>query len=58
MQTCSLCGKQADIVHIEIEQYILDVIKEAHPGWVKEDGSCAACIDYYNNLDKIKVMDE
>ncbi len=57
MQRCSLCGKQADIVHIEAEQYILDVIKKDHPEWVNKNGSCKACMDYYKKLDDIKVIE-
>lgn len=35
------------------EQYMLEVIKNEHPEWVEEDGSCRRCEEYYYHLDDL-----
>ena len=51
MAICKLCEKETDTLHDIAERYVLDLIQKDHPEWVKEDGSCEACIEYYKNLD-------
>ncbi len=51
MAICTLCEKQTDTLHQVAEQYLLDLIQTEHPEWVKQDGSCEACIAYYKGLD-------
>jgi len=55
MPYCSLCKKQVNQLHYDIEKWILDTIIREHPDWVDKDGSCQRCINYYESLDKIKT---
>ena len=35
------------------EQYVISLIREEHPDWVKHDGSCERCEQYYKSLDDL-----
>ena len=45
--TCPLCGEPASELHVQIEQVTIGLIARDHPGWVREDGSCPACLALY-----------
>lgn len=55
---CPLCREEADELHYEFEQYVLDVIKKEHPEWVESDGTCPRCMDYYRSLDNAIQLTE
>ena len=48
---CSLCNENVEgdlIVFKEhTEEHIIDEIKKKHPEWVRKDGACQKCIDYF-----------
>ena len=51
MKLCPLCGQPTSQLHRVVEQYVISVIRRENPDWIEADGSCPACIEYYNNLD-------
>ncbi len=51
MDVCKLCGEPADSLLHEIEELVMEMIKESNPDWLREDGSCQKCIDHYQDLD-------
>lgn len=55
MPYCTLCQKQVDQLHYQMEQWLLDTIRREHPQWVAEDGSCQPCLRYYDNLKDIRI---
>ncbi|HOW36400.1 MAG TPA: hypothetical protein PL155_08320 [Candidatus Omnitrophota bacterium] len=48
---CDVCRKKISgdplkfISHTE--EHIVDIIKERHPDWVKENGICPKCLEHY-----------
>ena len=50
MAICSLCGKERETGHHEVEHYVLELIRNDHPDWIEKDGSCQNCIDYYQHI--------
>ena len=48
---CPLCNKPTDSLHHEVEQMVLNTIRTHNASWVAADGSCAACIEHYRNLE-------
>jgi hypothetical protein len=40
----------------EVRAFIVDFIRLQHPEWVRDDGTCPKCIDYYNDLDEVEVV--
>jgi len=48
---CSICGENVGdelLVFIDhTDDHIMDAIKSKHPEWVKENGVCSACEEYY-----------
>lgn len=55
MPYCTLCDKEVDQLHYQMEQWLIDTIRREHPGWVAEDGSCEPCIRYYDSLKDIQI---
>lgn len=58
-EACPMCEQVLPLsllrVHIESEEkdirgYIMEQIKKAHPKWVKDDGACPKCWEYYREL--------
>lgn len=51
---CPVCKKEFDehIIDVCEESYkfIIDRIKKEHPDWVKKDGACPKCVEYYKKL--------
>ena len=47
----------AENLHGIAEQYMLEIIKNEHPEWVEKDGSCARCMEYYQQLDDLVDFD-
>ncbi len=49
---CPFCNDAVDKLfyrfHNESEQAILEKIRLHNPGWVKNDGICGRCLDYFN----------
>lgn len=51
--------KVADINTYQVaETYMLNLIRNEHPEWVEEDGTCERCEKYYMSLDKMVVLDQ
>ena len=54
--TCQICGRQVDdfasIPHIKTEEYLLELIRGAHPEWHEKKATCHKCVDYYRKLVK------
>jgi hypothetical protein len=50
---CPTCNKTIpyDLKTIvpHTEEHIIEVIKKKHPDWVKRDGICKKCYDYYKS---------
>ncbi len=48
---CGVCGKSIEgdsLTYINhTEAHIMDEIESSHPDWVKEDGVCKKCVEYY-----------
>jgi len=57
MSLCPLCGREASTLHVDVEKLTLDLIARDHPEWVREDGSCPACLEYYEGLGGFGVVD-
>ena len=50
--------KEVTSLHREAERFVLDFIRQTHPEWVREDGSCPKCLAYYERLDEaVSVVD-
>ena len=49
--------RQIDSIDLA-EQYVLSIIREEHPEWVKHDGTCERCEEYYKSLDVLIALDE
>lgn len=48
---CPVCGEvvpdQLTVYIRHTEDHIIDIVKQAHPEWVEQDGLCRKCLDYY-----------
>lgn len=48
---CPICGKEVDEnisgLCQDAEAWIIEAIRRQHPDWVREDGSCAKCLQHY-----------
>ncbi len=48
---CGVCGEVVkDDLRVfmnHTEDHIVEIIKQAHPEWVEENGMCHKCLDYY-----------
>ena len=44
-------------LHDIAEQYMLEIIKNEHPDWVEQDGSCTRCEEYHYHLDDLVDFD-
>lgn len=53
MAICALCGEDVESVSHAAEKWLIEAIKEDHPDWVEDDGSCRKCIEYYKSLDDV-----
>jgi len=42
----------ASIPHIKTEEYLLELIRGAHPEWHEKKATCHKCVDYYRKLVK------
>ncbi|MFH1578128.1 MAG: hypothetical protein ABIC18_03545 [Candidatus Omnitrophota bacterium] len=53
---CQICqrmiNKKHAMMHIKAEEYIIGLIKKAHPQWKEKDPTCKVCVDYYRKLVK------
>ena len=53
---CQICDRDIDdfvsIVHIKTEEYLLDLIRRAHPEWHEDAKTCHKCVEYYRKLIK------
>lgn len=47
---CPLCNVLAPRAHVEIESLNIELLARDHPDWKREDGSCPACLSYYEDL--------
>jgi hypothetical protein len=51
MAKCALCGEESpSLAHLDVERINLELITRDHPEWRSADGSCAACLSYYEDL--------
>lgn len=57
MPECKLCNNSVESLEHEIEQLVIDMIKKSNSDWVKKDGACPKCIDYYRNLDNMAEIE-
>lgn len=53
---CQICNREIDdfvsIAHIKAEEYLLDLIRKAHPEWKEDAQTCHRCVEYYRKLVK------
>lgn len=56
--SCPLCGEPASELHVQIEQVTIALIARDHPGWVREDGSCPACLALYEQETSGAVLED
>lgn len=49
--SCSVCGEkiEGDLVTLQehTDKHIIDLLKYDHPEWVKSNGICPKCVEYY-----------
>ncbi len=58
MSICKVCNDdKAESIMQVAEQYVLELIQKDHPEWVKSDGACPKCIQYYKDLDTKVTID-
>jgi len=50
---CPTCNKEMPrelrVIIPHTEEHIMEVITRKHPDWVKKDGVCKRCHDYYKD---------
>ncbi len=57
MKACKLCGTEAQRLNQELEDIVINMIKQEHPEWVESDGACQRCLEYYDKLEsEIEVI--
>ncbi len=46
---CPICGKGGhdQSLHVIEESWLYQLIKRDRPEWVKKDGACPKCVDFY-----------
>lgn len=53
---CQICDREIDdfasITHIKAEEYLINLIRKAHPEWKESDKTCHKCVEYYRKLIK------
>ncbi len=51
---CPICGgalrPESTELHTLAEEWVIEQIKKDHPNWVREDGACPKCLDFYMKL--------
>ena len=51
---CQICDRMIEeehaLMHAKAEEYLMNLIKKAHPQWRQEDPTCKECIEYYRKL--------
>ena len=51
MQVCPMCGKESPtLAHLDVERINMELITRDHPEWRREDGTCPACLSYYDDV--------
>jgi hypothetical protein len=46
-----MCGKESpSLVHLDVERVNMALLTRDHPEWRREDGTCPACLSYYEDL--------
>lgn len=49
MSQCNLCKEDTRSNKHRIKHFAMNFIAEMHPQWVKADGSCPECENFYKN---------
>jgi hypothetical protein len=53
---CQICEREIDdfasIAHIKAEEYLMELIRKAHPEWKETKSTCRKCVEYYRKLVK------
>ena len=57
MEICTLCGQETDSIDHIAEQFLIDRIRAANPEWVADNGACPQCIEHYESLDRVEVVE-
>jgi hypothetical protein len=48
---CPMCGEAApSLAHLDVEKVNMALVTRDHPEWRREDGTCPACLSYYEDL--------
>lgn len=51
---CPLCERKIEekelVYHHDIEEMLIDVIKNNHPQWIDNQGACPRCVEYYRTI--------
>ena len=51
MTRCPMCGKESpSLVHLDVERVNMALVTRDHPEWRRDDGTCPACLSYYEDL--------
>ncbi len=49
MSHCKLCNQESTETSHSIKHFVMDYIASTHPSWIKDDGSCPKCEQFYEN---------
>lgn len=51
---CPICKRAMDEPVVDVctgaYKFVIERIKDEHPGWVEADGACPKCLEYYKKL--------
>ena len=51
MPICPMCGRESPtLAHLDVERINMELITRDHPEWRLQDGTCPACLSYYEDL--------
>ncbi|MDW7709233.1 MAG: hypothetical protein SCH98_02070 [Deferrisomatales bacterium] len=54
MALCPICREETEsLVHEVAERWLLQRIRDGHPGWVEADGACHRCWEHYQALGSV-----
>ncbi len=55
MSQCKLCNMHEAQTTDELEAWLLKEIEREHPDWVRSNGACPECVEYYRELGTVAV---
>ena len=53
MSANKLDNKDTNNINHELKQLVMSMIKQENPDWIAPNGTCAKCVEYYDNLDEL-----